>query len=148
MTNTRAGGQYRFRIVNLMKAKSLYNLGMKPLFYSEADAKKSRPSASASASAASPPGWARRGTDIMYYANAPHPSNGSGGRSRRRQRAAAAAGYTLTFAMDLPNDGDTCYLAHCYPYTYSDLQLYVTLPRCCYFLHYAPRAAACCCCYC
>lgn len=34
--------------------------------------------------------------------------------------------YTLTFTIEFPHDGDTVYLAHSYPYTYSDLQDYLT----------------------
>ncbi|ENN79064.1 hypothetical protein YQE_04485, partial [Dendroctonus ponderosae] len=30
--------------------------------------------------------------------------------------------YTLTFTVTFPHDDDEVYLAHCYPYTYSDLQ--------------------------
>ena len=29
--------------------------------------------------------------------------------------------YTLTFTLTFPHSGDTVYLAHCYPYRYSDL---------------------------
>uniref|UniRef100_A0A8C1UZD6 Peptidase M14 domain-containing protein n=1 Tax=Cyprinus carpio TaxID=7962 RepID=A0A8C1UZD6_CYPCA len=31
----------------------------------------------------------------------------------------------LTWTLEFPFDGDTCYLAHCYPYTYSNLQHYL-----------------------
>ena len=27
----------------------------------------------------------------------------------------------MSFTMTFPHEGDTCYLAHCYPYRYSDL---------------------------
>ncbi|KAL0154988.1 hypothetical protein M9458_049251, partial [Cirrhinus mrigala] len=33
--------------------------------------------------------------------------------------------YSLTWTLEFPYDGDTCYLAHCYPYTYSNLQHYL-----------------------
>jgi hypothetical protein len=33
--------------------------------------------------------------------------------------------YTLSFNMEFPYDNDHVYLAHCYPYTYSDLQDYL-----------------------
>ena len=32
----------------------------------------------------------------------------------------------MTFNITFPHDQDTVYLAHCYPYTYSDLQEYLT----------------------
>lgn len=34
--------------------------------------------------------------------------------------------FTLTFTMEFPHDDDEVYLAHCYPYTYSDLEDYLT----------------------
>lgn len=30
--------------------------------------------------------------------------------------------FTLSFTVEFPHDGDVVHLAHCYPYTYSDLQ--------------------------
>uniref|UniRef100_A0A4W3GLS8 Peptidase M14 domain-containing protein n=1 Tax=Callorhinchus milii TaxID=7868 RepID=A0A4W3GLS8_CALMI len=48
-------------------------------------------------------GWHRAGSDIRYYSN----SRGL---------------YSLTWTCCFPSRGDTCYLAHSYPYTYSDLQ--------------------------
>ena len=36
--NTRAGRNYRFNIINLLKPDSLYNHGMQPLIYSDIDA--------------------------------------------------------------------------------------------------------------
>ncbi|XP_073515078.1 cytosolic carboxypeptidase 2 isoform X2 [Phyllobates terribilis] len=92
---TRRGVPYRFTIANLMKRNSLYNAGMKPLMYSEHDA------------ALRGEGWRREGTDIKYY------------RSSRSQEGAAL--FCLTWTFQFPHDGDTCYFAHCYPYTYSDL---------------------------
>ena len=35
VANTRKDVEYKFMIINLMKPDSLYNSGMKPLFYSE-----------------------------------------------------------------------------------------------------------------
>ena len=52
--NIKAGKNYRFNIINLIKPDSLYNHGMRPLVYSEAAAKKGH-------------GWKRGGTDICYY---------------------------------------------------------------------------------
>jgi len=31
--------------------------------------------------------------------------------------------YSLTWTFSFPRDRDTVYFAHCYPYTYSDLQV-------------------------
>lgn len=33
--------------------------------------------------------------------------------------------HSLTWTVQFPYDSDTCYLAHCYPYTYSHLQRYL-----------------------
>jgi len=85
--NTRAGKTYRFNIINMMKPDSLYNHGMRPVAYSEIEAKRSGK------------GWYRGGADICYYQN-----------SMKRKNA----GYY-----------DVVYLAHCYPYTYTDLVRYL-----------------------
>ena len=29
--------------------------------------------------------------------------------------------YVMSFTMMFPHEGDTCFLAHCYPYRYSDM---------------------------
>ena len=39
VANVRKDVEYKFTIINLMKPDSLYNSGMKPLFYSEKQAK-------------------------------------------------------------------------------------------------------------
>ena len=57
VSNTKAGKNYRFNIINLIKPDSLYNHGMRPLMYSDAAAKKSGR------------GWIRTGSDICYYQN-------------------------------------------------------------------------------
>ncbi|KAG8431546.1 hypothetical protein GDO86_018315, partial [Hymenochirus boettgeri] len=94
--NTRKRVPYRFTITNLMKSNSLYNSGMKPLLYSQQDALLKGI------------GWRRDGKDIKYY-------KGSGPQDERSI-------YCLTWTVEFPHDDDTCYFAHCYPYTFSDLQ--------------------------
>ncbi|XP_029769641.1 cytosolic carboxypeptidase 2 [Terrapene carolina triunguis] len=96
--NTRKGIPYRFSIVNLMKPKSLYSMGMKPLLYSERDAQTRGV------------GWRREGGDIRYY---------------RCSSEEGQAMYCLTWTACFPHDHDTCYFAHFYPYTFSDLQRYL-----------------------
>nr|XP_034982341.1 cytosolic carboxypeptidase 2 isoform X2 [Zootoca vivipara] len=96
--NTRKDVTYRFTIVNLMKAKSLYSVGMKPLLYSEKDAKSHGI------------GWRREGSDIKYYKY-----NTEDGQTL----------YCLTWTFRFPHSHDTCYFAHFYPYTYTDLQHYL-----------------------
>ncbi|XP_040351087.1 cytosolic carboxypeptidase 2 isoform X3 [Herpailurus yagouaroundi] len=97
--NTRKDATYRFTIVNLLKPKSLYTIGMKPLMYSQLDAKTHNI------------GWRREGNEIRYYKN-----NRDDG-----QRAF----YCLTWTIQFPHDQDTCFFAHFYPYTYTDLQCYL-----------------------
>ncbi|KAJ7346036.1 hypothetical protein JRQ81_001986 [Phrynocephalus forsythii] len=96
--NTRKDVTYRFTIVNLMKAKSLYSVGMKPLLYSQKDAKSHGV------------GWRREGSDIRYY---------------KYSKEDGQALYCLTWTVCFPHSHDTCYFAHFYPYTYSDLQRYL-----------------------
>ena len=83
-----------------MKPDSLYNHGMRPLMYSDVEAKKFGK------------GWTRAGNDICYYQN-----------SMKRKNAGYY--YTLTFSATFKHDGDTIYFAHCYPYTYTDLCRYL-----------------------
>ncbi|XP_021258315.1 cytosolic carboxypeptidase 2 isoform X4 [Numida meleagris] len=96
--NTRKDTVYCFTIANLAKPKSLYGKGMCPLLYSQQDA-RSRGI-----------GWRRVGTNIRYY-------RGNGGEE--------PAAFCLSWSTRFPHDRDTCYFAHSYPYTYSDLQRYL-----------------------
>ncbi|XP_072350338.1 cytosolic carboxypeptidase 2-like isoform X4 [Scyliorhinus torazame] len=91
--------EYRFTIINLMKPTSLYNMGMKPLMYSTKDAELCQV------------GWRRVGNQIKYYRN-------NYGNDKHQY-------YSLTWTFEFPHVADTCYFAHCYPYTYSDLQDYL-----------------------
>uniref|UniRef100_A0A3B4A3W7 Cytosolic carboxypeptidase 2 n=1 Tax=Periophthalmus magnuspinnatus TaxID=409849 RepID=A0A3B4A3W7_9GOBI len=97
--NMKAGVTYRFTIVNLMKSSSLYSYGMKPLLYSERAAKENGV------------GWKRTGFNIRYYRNC----NENDTKSL----------YCLTWSLQFPFESDTCFVSHCYPYTYSRLQRYL-----------------------
>ncbi|XP_051819807.1 cytosolic carboxypeptidase 2 isoform X6 [Antechinus flavipes] len=97
--NTRKEITYRFTIVNLLKPKSLYTTGMKPLLYSEVDARTQNV------------GWRRAGDEIKYY--------------RKAAEEGQPTFYCLTWTVRFPHDQDTCYFAHFYPYTYTDLQYYL-----------------------
>ncbi|CAF3671099.1 unnamed protein product, partial [Adineta steineri] len=102
LQNTQANKRYRFTIVNFFKSSSLYSNGMRPLMYSVHDAENNNI------------GWRRWGEEIVYYRNnLTAPDNPS------------ANMYSLTWTCKFPNDNDTYYFAHCYPYTYSDLQDYL-----------------------
>ncbi|ERE90331.1 cytosolic carboxypeptidase 3 [Cricetulus griseus] len=100
VTNTQAEIVYRFTIVNFTKPASLYNRGMRPLFYSEKEAKIHNI------------GWQRIGDQIKYYKN----NLGQDGRHF----------FSLTWTFQFPHNKDTCYFAHCYPYTYTNLQEYLS----------------------
>ncbi|XP_011647853.1 cytosolic carboxypeptidase 2-like [Pogonomyrmex barbatus] len=100
VSNTRSRITYRFSIVNMCKDESLYNEGLKPLLYSTEDARTRSV------------GWRRCGDNITYYRN-----NDSSDEEKER--------HTLTFNISFPHDRDIVYLAHCYPYTYTDLQEYL-----------------------
>ena len=101
--NAKPNVTYRFTICNFLKPESLYNMGMRPLMYSELDAKHKNL------------GWRRWGTNIKYYRNNIKSEDENG-----NQRSL----YSLTWTCTFPNPNDTYYFAHCYPYTYSDLQVY------------------------
>ncbi|XP_057551140.1 cytosolic carboxypeptidase 2 isoform X3 [Hippopotamus amphibius kiboko] len=97
--NTRKDVTYRFTIVNLLKPKSLYTVGLKPLMYSQLDASTHSI------------GWRREGNEIKYYRN----NTGDGQQPF----------YCLTWTVQFPHDQDTCFFAHFYPYTYTDLQCFL-----------------------
>ncbi|XP_041795393.1 cytosolic carboxypeptidase 2 [Chelmon rostratus] len=103
--NMKAGVTYRFTIINLMKSSSLYSQGMRPLLYSERAVKEKNV------------GWQRTGSNIRYYRNC--------SQSTKDSNSDTVTLYSLTWTLQFPYDSDTCYLAHCYPYTYSDLQRYL-----------------------
>ncbi|KAM4777812.1 cytosolic carboxypeptidase 2 [Cyanocitta cristata] len=95
--NTRREPLYRFTIANMAKPKSLYGQGLRPLLYSQQDARSHGI------------GWRRVGTDVRYY----------------RGSAGEPPVFRLSWTVRFPHDGDTCFFAACYPYTYSDLQRYL-----------------------
>ncbi|XP_031548835.1 cytosolic carboxypeptidase 2-like isoform X2 [Actinia tenebrosa] len=98
------GVSYKFNIVNLLKRDSLYNYGMKPLLYSQKLAGDNNV------------GWKRTGHGITYSRNTSH---------KDPLLAKELAYYILSFKVEFPRAGDVCYLAHCYPYSYSDLEFYL-----------------------
>jgi hypothetical protein len=100
--NMRPGQTYRFTIVNFYKSGSLYNSGMKPLFYSEKQASLKGI------------GWRRQGFNVKYFKT-----------NIRRWGRGEQNHYALTWSCQFPHLEDTCYFAHCYPYTYTDLKEYI-----------------------
>jgi hypothetical protein len=100
ITNVIAGIDYELCISNLSKPKSLYGDGMRPLLYSEQLASSSNI------------GWYREGHDISYQTNGRNDEDGLTTQS-------------LKFKIRFPSSKDTVYLAHCYPYTYTNLQKFI-----------------------
>jgi hypothetical protein len=98
--NTRKNRTYTFNIRNYQKSDSLYNQGMLPLLYSRKEYEKTKRS------------WQRVGDDIVYYQN-PNKKKGS------------LLNYCMTFTLSFKYDRDEVYMAHCYPYTYSDLKAFI-----------------------
>lgn len=98
--NTRKGRQYTINIKNYQKSDSLYNQGMLPLIYSRKEYEKNKRC------------WQRCGENIVYYQN-PNKKKGS------------LLNYVMTFNLTMRFDNDEIYLAHCYPYTYSDLKTFI-----------------------
>ena len=98
--NTRKGKKYTFNIKNYQKSDSLYNLGMLPLVYSRKDYEKYKRS------------WQRAGENICYYQD-PCKKKGS------------MLNYAMSFNVYFKYDKDEVYMAHWYPYTYSDLKAFI-----------------------
>lgn len=108
--NERKGQTVRFSIVNLMKYDSLYNNGMKPLVRSLRKEQTQGIS------------WHRAGEAVSYYENNIPRKLGLNTRLPRFY-------YTLSFVYTFEYEGDEVFFAHCYPYTYTDLQRYIASVR-------------------
>ncbi|XP_063874130.1 uncharacterized protein LOC135107747 isoform X3 [Scylla paramamosain] len=109
VSNTRKDITYRFSIVNLTKGDSLYNHGMRPLMYSRKEGDLHGV------------GWRRCATNIVYFKNHDS-SNDATCYDSDDDGEDDAPSYTLSFNVTFPHDHDTVHLAHCYPYSFSDLQ--------------------------
>ncbi|XP_076437932.1 cytosolic carboxypeptidase 2-like [Babylonia areolata] len=103
------GVVYKFTIVNLLKPDSLYNYGMRPLLYCD------RGGTIAEGQRQQGAGWRRCGHHISYGKNLSHLSCPLLPRSLHH--------YLLQWHMEFPHGAeDRYYLAHCYPYTFTDLK--------------------------
>ncbi|XP_071941889.1 uncharacterized protein [Antedon mediterranea] len=98
------GVTYKFSIINLLKRDSLYNHGMRPLLYSEKKATLKSI------------GWERSGHHISYRRNYT---------SRNPLLHPDMTYYVLEWQMEFDHEEDTCYLAHCYPFTFTDLKEHI-----------------------
>lgn len=123
LSNTVAGQSVRLNILNMSKFESLYAEGMRPVLFSQTLAARKQGGR----------GWHRCGTGIKYYpTNLKHylrlAGSGAGPPTAR-----GTSLYTLSFTLVLPASSDVCFLAYCYPYTYTDLHRH---------LHQLQRTAA------
>eukprot|EP01028_Stygiella_incarcerata_P008050 TRINITY_DN3400_c0_g1_i1.p1 TRINITY_DN3400_c0_g1~~TRINITY_DN3400_c0_g1_i1.p1 ORF type:complete len:880 (-),score=194.50 TRINITY_DN3400_c0_g1_i1:990-3629(-) len=91
--NTKKGQRVNFQIINMQKPTSLYQEGMRPLAYSVKDAESVGR------------GWRRGGEDVSY-----------------RVTSGSKKTYTLSFTFTFPHHQDVVFFAHCFPYTYTQLQ--------------------------
>lgn len=107
--NTKSNINYRFHIVNLMKPNCLYAKGMRPLMYSVRDFQNNRKHSFILYPEIA---WQRTGSNISFSQN-------------KIEEESKRPLNTLSFSVKFKHDNDTVYFAHCFPYTYSDLQLYI-----------------------
>lgn len=123
VANTRKDVEYKFTIINLMKPDSLYNSGMKPLFYSDKQAKLKSIQSLTSQKLA---GTATATTSATTRTT-------SRGRTATSSTASTSPSSSHVLPLPTPDDNDTVYIAHCYPYPYSRLQNFLreieTCPR-------------------
>lgn len=89
--------RYKLNLVNLVKSDSLYTSGMQPLLHSQLLYKRRGL------------GWHRAGSSVAYHANSV-------------KKAGGEHYYSISFVLDGLPEGDVLHLAHCYPFTYTDLQ--------------------------
>jgi cytosolic carboxypeptidase protein 2/3 len=105
----KAGTEITFNILNLMKPDSLYNYGMLPCVFSEAQYKENCT------------GWHRACHNVSYKRNdilrnkAKPPPEGVKSESKLAQYYF----FTLSFTYKLTHDNDEVSFAHAVPYTYS-----------------------------
>ena len=107
ITGARKGTTYQLNLVNFVKPTSDYSQGMRPLMHSATEASLTGR------------GWTRCGTNISYSPNA-----------LKRVDRVGTNYYTLSFNLEIPHENDTIFLAHSYPYTYSDLRRYLMSLEC------------------
>ena len=115
----------RFNIVNMMKTDALYNYGMKPAVYSERENSSSTTRNGSSNGNGNynecPPnkGWKHAGDCVCYF------KNSRSYMKKRKEKMSRAKYYTLSFTYTFEGP-DTVYFAHCFPYTYTKLEHYLS----------------------
>lgn len=96
MTGMTAGVKYKFRLINLVKQRSLFEDGAQPVMLSRCLMEEGV-------------GWRHVGDDIAYYPNGALLSNGK-------------PAHTLSFSISFTRTDDDVFLAHYFPYVYSDVR--------------------------
>ena len=79
--------------------------------------------------------WQRVGTNVTYYRNNYYfrktsqasDSTATNAATKNAGHKSSKHFYTATFTVVFPISGDVCYLAYHYPYTYSMLQVIISL---------------------
>jgi hypothetical protein len=94
----KANHSVKFSICNLVKLDSLYNEGLQPCVYSRKEQERTGTT------------WHRAGTSVAY------------GPSTELRPGSQKPYYTLTFTYEFQHPDDTVYFAHCFPYTYTELE--------------------------
>lgn len=102
VSNTTKDMKVKFNILNMYKANSLYNEGMRIVTYSVKESKLNNIS------------WHRAGEDIEYY------ENGYSKSSLILKRF-----FTLTWTYTFSYDDDEVFFAYSYPFTFSHLDAYL-----------------------
>ena len=71
--------------------------------------------------------WIRVGTNISYKETLSSGKNcyGNVEESKKKKKMINSQMYTLQFTHVFENSGDLCYFSYSYPYTYSDLQIFL-----------------------
>jgi hypothetical protein len=101
----------RFNLINMQKKDSLYNYGMKPAIFSvAANTNQEREGND----------WFNGGYDICYYKNGL-----TSYKSGKKNKVVVRSQYTFTFCYTFESP-DTVFFAYTFPYTYSDLQRYLS----------------------
>lgn len=111
VANVKKGQKVKFNMLNMIKSKSLYNDGMKVLFYStkrQENPKKTEEEK----------GWCRGGEDFSYFQNN---YRKEGQEKTTNPFAQQRCFYTFTFSYTFEHDDDAVYFAYSQPYTYSNL---------------------------
>lgn len=105
VSNARIGQEVTFHFKNFLKPESLFNEGMRPLFFSSKSGK----------------GWERCGIDIRYYSSHEFSNRDSSRLPGEQINASNKELFCCSFSHTFLHNEDLCYFSFCLPYTYTDL---------------------------